>query len=150
MLAQYFVLSIYTLCMIVLVILWLQSGLDKITDYKGNFDWLNGHFAKSSLKGMVKPLLITLTFFELTAGVTALLAIVDVWLLKLWYFPFIACISSMLAFTCLFFGQRMAKDYGSAASIMSYIVYTLILTGFTFFVFVVVAQRNYLRTFLLD
>jgi hypothetical protein len=127
----YFFQSIYTLCLIVLVILWLQSGIDKITDYKGNFEWLNGHFSKSALKGMVKPLLITLTFFELSAGIASIAAIVDVWLIHSWYPPFIACFLSMLSFTCLFFGQRMAKDYGSAASIVGYIVFTIFTTFFT-------------------
>lgn len=127
----YFVLSFYTLCIIVLVVLWLQSGLDKITDFRGNLEWLNGHFLKSPLKGNVKFLLITLTFFELSAGILSLIAIIDVWILKLWYFPFLACIASMLSFTCLFFGQRMAKDYGSAASIVGYMVYILFVLLFT-------------------
>jgi len=128
--------------MIVLVVLWLQSGLDKITDYKGNFEWLSGHFAKSKLKGMVKFLLITLTIFELSTGVASLLAIVDVWFLKLWYFPFAACFLSMLSFTCLFFGQRMAKDYGSAASLMVYMIYIFLITMFTVALFFIVGDGS--------
>ena len=30
-------------------ILFLQSGLDKALDWKGNLAWLTGHFAKSPL-----------------------------------------------------------------------------------------------------
>jgi len=32
-----------------LAILFLQSGIDKIVDRRGNFEWLKGHFAKSPL-----------------------------------------------------------------------------------------------------
>ncbi len=131
MLIEYFLLSLYSLCMIVLVILFLQSGLDKVTDYKGNFEWLNGHFSKSPLKGMVKFLLITLTFFEISAGLAAVGAIIDIWFIQSWYMPFIACFLSMLSFVCLFFGQRMAKDYGSAASIAGYMAYNVLLIFFT-------------------
>jgi hypothetical protein len=131
MATQYFFLALYSLCMIVLVILWLQSGFDKISDYSGNYEWLKGHFAKSPLKGMVKFLLIVLCFFELSAGFAALGALVEIWFVNSWYLPFITCFLSMLSFTCLFFGQRMAKDYGSAASIAGYMAFTLLLILFT-------------------
>ena len=36
-----------------LAILFLQSGLDKVFDWKGNLEWLKGHFAKSILAGMI-------------------------------------------------------------------------------------------------
>ena len=40
-----------------LAILFLQSGIDKVVDRRGNLEWLKGHFAKSPLAGMV-PLLV--------------------------------------------------------------------------------------------
>ena len=39
-----------------LAILFLQSGIDKIVDHRGNFEWLKGHFAKSPLAGTVPAL----------------------------------------------------------------------------------------------
>src|SRR5438132_12947208 len=51
-----------------LAILFLQSGIDKIVDRRGNLEWLKGHFAKSPLAGMV-PLMVTIiTIMELAAG----------------------------------------------------------------------------------
>ena len=38
---------------ILVAILFLQSGLDKIFNYKGNLEWLTSHFAKSPLGGTV-------------------------------------------------------------------------------------------------
>src|SRR5205809_8009192 len=49
-------------------ILFLQSGIDKVVDRRGNLEFLQGHFAKSPLAGMV-PLLVTLiTILEVLAG----------------------------------------------------------------------------------
>lgn len=129
--------------MIVLVVLWLQSGFDKITDFKGNYDWFKGQFAKSPLKGMVKFMLITLTFLELSAGVAALGAIVDVWFIKSWYLPFAACFLSMLSLCALFFGQRMSKEYGGAASLMGYMIYVLFVTLATMIVYQRLQMENF-------
>jgi hypothetical protein len=41
-----------------LAILFLQSGIDKVVDRRGNLEWLKGHFAKSPLAGVV-PALVT-------------------------------------------------------------------------------------------
>src|SRR6266480_2524305 len=62
-----FILQILTSAF--LGILFLQSGIDKTVDRRGNLEFLQGHFAKSPLSGMV-PLLVTLiTVLELLAGV---------------------------------------------------------------------------------
>ena len=51
-----------------LAILFLQSGIDKIVDRRGNLEWLKGHFAKSPLAGFV-PLMVTMiTIMELAAA----------------------------------------------------------------------------------
>ena len=52
-----------------LAILFLQSGIDKVVDRRGNFEWLKGHFAKSPLAGIVPALLICITILEVAAGV---------------------------------------------------------------------------------
>ena len=36
-----------------LATLFLQSGIDKVVDRRGNVEFLQGHFAKSPLAGMV-------------------------------------------------------------------------------------------------
>src|SRR5204863_5354642 len=51
-----------------LAILFLQSGLDKIIDRRGNLEWLKGHFAKSPLAGMVPLLVVVITILEVAAG----------------------------------------------------------------------------------
>ena len=44
---------------LLVAILFLQSGLDKVFDWKGNLDWLTGHFAKTFMGRMVPLLLAT-------------------------------------------------------------------------------------------
>ena len=51
-----------------LAILFLQSGIDKILDRRGNFEWLKGHFGKSPLAAIVTALLICITILEVAAG----------------------------------------------------------------------------------
>ena len=46
----------------------LQSGMDKVFDYKGNLSWLTDHFSNSILKNNVSLLLLTITIIELLSG----------------------------------------------------------------------------------
>src|SRR5438094_8643136 len=52
-----------------LAILFVQSGVDKVVDRRGNLEWLKGHFAKSPLAGFVPALITAITILELAAGV---------------------------------------------------------------------------------
>src|SRR4030081_4171415 len=51
-----------------LAILFLQSGIDKVVDRRGNLEWLKGHFAKSPLAGMVPLMVTAITILEIAAG----------------------------------------------------------------------------------
>src|ERR1700704_4118925 len=51
-----------------LAILFLQSGIDKVVDRRGNLEWLRGHFAKSPLAGMVPLMVTAITILEIAAG----------------------------------------------------------------------------------
>ncbi|MBV6458050.1 MAG: hypothetical protein HONBIEJF_01172 [Fimbriimonadaceae bacterium] len=97
-----------------------QSGMDKITDAKGNREWLDGHFANSPFKGMVGVLLPAITLLELASAVLCGVGIVLLvtgngtecakWALAL-------CGLTLL---CLFAGQRLAKDYAGAMTLAVY------------------------------
>ena len=51
-----------------LAILFLQSGVDKVIDRRGNLEWLKGHFANSPLARIVAALLTMITIIETAAG----------------------------------------------------------------------------------
>ena len=109
-----------------LAILFLQSGIDKVVDRSGNFEWLKGHFAKSPLTGMVPALLICITILEVAAGALSAVGCVLVILLKDSTIALYGAILSAAAITALFFGQRIAKDYAGAAVLVPYFLLTLI------------------------
>jgi hypothetical protein len=109
-----------------LAILFLQSGIDKILDRRGNFDWLKGHFAKSPLAGIVPALLICITILEVAAGALSGVGCVLVILLKDSTIALYGAILSAAAITALFFGQRIAKEYAGAAVLVPYFLLTLV------------------------
>ena len=109
-----------------LAILFLQSGIDKILDRRGNFEWLKGHFAKSPLAGIVPALLICITILEVAAGALSAIGCVFVILSRDSTVAFYGAAISAVAVLALFFGQRMAKDYAGAAVLVPYFLLTLV------------------------
>jgi hypothetical protein len=109
-----------------LAILFLQSGIDKILDRRGNFEWLKGHFAKSPLAGIVPLLLISITILEVAAGVLSAVGCVFIILSRDSTVAFYGAAISAVAVLALFFGQRMAKEYAGAAVLVPYFLLVLV------------------------
>src|SRR6267378_675251 len=109
-----------------LAILFLQSGIDKIVDRRGNLEWLTGHFAKSPLAAIVPVLLIAITILELAAGALSALGCVLLIFLQDATVAFYGAVIATVAILALFFGQRIAKDYAGAAVLVPYFLLSLI------------------------
>jgi len=109
-----------------LAILFLQSGIDKVVDRRGNLEWLKGHFAKSALAGIVPAMLTTITILELAAGILSAIGCIFVLLSRDSTVAFYGAIISAIAIISLFFGQRLAKDYAGAAVLVPYFLITLV------------------------
>ena len=109
-----------------LAVLFLQSGIDKIVDRQGNLQWLNGHFAKSPLAGMVPLMFLVLTIIEVSAGVLSGIGFLALFFAHSAAIAFCGAIISAIAILCLFFGQRMAKEYAGAAILVPYFLLTLV------------------------
>jgi hypothetical protein len=109
-----------------LAILFLQSGIDKVIDHRGNLEWLKGHFAKSPLAGIVPALLICITILELAAGALSAVGCVLIICLKDSTGALYGAILAAAAITALFFGQRVAKEYAGAAVLIPYFLLTLL------------------------
>ena len=116
------VVSAQFLTLAFLAILFLQSGLDKVVDFKGNLAWLKGHFAKSPLAGQVAPMLVVITLTETAAGALAAVGAVMLAVNGSNAIGLIACQLCALNIVMLFFGQRLAKDYAGAASLVPYFI----------------------------
>lgn len=113
--------------LIMLAIVFLQSGIDKILDKKGNLSWLQGHFANSPLKNMVPFSLFTVTVFEILSGLSAVVGVVSLIACEGTLFALISGILSAVTFLMLFLGQRLAKDYPGAQTIVIYLIPTVFL-----------------------
>ena len=104
----------------------VQSGLDKITDRKGNIDWLMGHFSKTFLSSSVFIMLTVVTLLELAGGllcgIGALMVLFGECSLWLMYGLTISGVN----FLMLFFGQRIAKDYEGAAALVGYFILVIL------------------------
>ena len=108
-------------------VLFIQSGLDKIFDWKGNLEWLNGHFSKTFLAPLVPMLLGTITVMEIGTGFLAAAGVINFLVAGTTIVMFYAGVLGALSITALFFGQRIAKDYAGAAVLVPYFILLLIL-----------------------
>lgn len=107
---------------VLLAILFLQSGVDKVVDRKGNVDWLTGHFSKSPLARLVVPMLTTITIVEVLAGALSGIGAVQLLVTTDRTIAALGALLAVAAILMLFFGQRIAKDYAGAAALVPYFV----------------------------
>jgi hypothetical protein len=108
-----------------LAILFLQSGIDKVIDYRSNLEWLKGHFSKSPLGGVVPILLTAITILEVAAGTLSAIGCIILIVSRETTVAFYGAVISAVAIIALFFGQRMAKEYAGAAVLVSYFLLAL-------------------------
>lgn len=112
-----------TLVLIFLAVTFIQSAYDKLFAWKGNVEWLKGHFANTSLlKNNVPAALGIILILELIAGILSLVGCVQLYIngdrTYGFYGAFVSCITLIL----LLLGQRLAKDYDGARTIAIYFV----------------------------
>ena len=122
-------MTVYLLQLLVsafLAILFLQSGIDKVVDRQGNLQWLSGHFAKSPLAGFVPLLFTILKIIEVAAGALSGIGFLALLFMHNSTIAFYGAIVSSVAILCLFFGQRIAKEYAGAAILVPYFLLTLV------------------------
>ncbi len=119
-----FILQILTSAF--LAVLFLQSGIDKIVDRRGNLEFLQGHFAKSPLAGTVPLLVTVITVLEIAAGALSAIGCAMIILTRDPAIAFYGAVISALSILGLFFGQRMAKDYSGAAVLVPYFLLSLV------------------------
>ena len=116
---------------LLVAILFIQSGLDKVFDWRGNLEWLTGHFSKTFLRGTVPPMLATITVMELATGFLSAAGIIYFLVTNSLNLIFYASVLGAASIVALFFGQRVAKDYAGAAVLIPYFILLLVLMYLT-------------------
>lgn len=114
------------LILLFIIITFLQSGLDKITDWKGNAGWLQGHFSKTFLAGQVPLMLGVILILEVVTGILAVLGIAQLLMHGYTTLALYSCVLAAITLLMLLFGQRVAKDYAGAFTITGYFVVVIL------------------------
>jgi len=110
------------LLLLFLIITFLQSGLDKVFDWGGNLSWLKGHFSKSPLHGMVPAMLVIILICEVLAGVFCAIGLYQIAMDTGGNMAFYGALLSCVSLLMLLFGQRVAKDYEGAKTVVIYFI----------------------------
>ena len=112
---------------IFLIVVFLQSSLDKIFERKSNLVFFKSYFSETILRHFTSYLLTVVTIFELIGTLVLIYGVYYSFAARttLWiFYGFV-----ILAITIIFLltGQRIAKDYTAAAQLVPYFI--LIMLG---------------------
>lgn len=111
-----------SLILIFLAVTFIQSGYDKIMDWKGNVGWLKGHFAETFLRNSVPASLLMILLLEIVSGVLCVVGVIQLLSESGRNFAFYGAVFSCITLILLLLGQRIAKDYDGARTIAIYFI----------------------------
>ena len=114
------------LILLFLIVTFLQSGIDKITDWKGNVAFIRDHFKNSPLKNMVPLLLGIVVITEIVASLFMIYGIYEIVTSGVKEFALYGVELASLTLIFLLIGQRLAKDYAGAMSLAVYFIITIL------------------------
>ena len=104
----------------------MQSGIDKIADWKGNVGFIKSHFKDSPLRNNVPVLLAVILTIEIAAGIFMIIGTYQIYSSGLKESALIGVELSAVALIFLLIGQRLAKDYAGAMTLAVYFIITLL------------------------
>lgn len=114
------------LILVFLALTFIQSGYDKLFYWKDNLDWLKGHFADTQLKNHVPLALLNVLVLELISGVLCVVGCIELLVNNGRVFGLYGAVFSCITLLMLLFGQRLAKDYDGARTIVIYFIPAII------------------------
>jgi len=103
-------------------ITFLQSSYEKLFYWEDNVNWLKEHFAKTRLKNHVKLALINLVIMELISTILCFVGCIELLVNKGRLFGYYGALFSAITLLMMLFGQRLAKDYDGARTIVIYFI----------------------------
>ena len=114
------------LVLLFLTVTFIQSGLDKLLDWKGNLSFITEHFQNSPLKNSVPLLLAVILILEIIAGLLMSFGIYQLFTSGAKEIALLGTELSAIVLIFLLIGQRLAKDYAGAMSLAVYFIITLL------------------------
>jgi uncharacterized membrane protein YphA (DoxX/SURF4 family) len=110
------------LILVFLAVTFITSGYDKVMDWNGNVAFLKEHFAQTPLKDKVPLALFHVLVLELISGVLCVVGAIQLLVNNGRTFGLYGGIFSCITLIMLLFGQRLAKDYDGARTIVIYFI----------------------------
>jgi uncharacterized membrane protein YphA (DoxX/SURF4 family) len=110
------------LLLIFLALTFIQSAYEKLFYWQDNLNFLKEHFAKTKLKNLVNLALIHLVILELISGILCVVGVIELYINNGRTFGFYGAIFSSITLLMMLFGQRLAKDYDGARTIVIYFI----------------------------
>lgn len=110
------------LILIFILITFLQSGIDKATDWGGNTGWLKDHFSGTILSGMVPLMVAIILVIEVITGLMSIVSLYHILAGIDSNMALYTCVLSCITLLMLLFGQRIAKDYAGAFTLTGYFI----------------------------
>ena len=107
-------------------IVFIQSGVDKVFDYKGNLSFLNDLLRGFFSRPLINFALISVAILELTSGILCLIGIFDAIFNPSYFIGKLGLIIGSLALLVLLFGQRVSKNYDGAKTIAVYFILAML------------------------
>ena len=114
------------LILLFLIATFLQSGLDKLLDWKGNVSFIKEHFKNSPLKNSVPLLLAVILIIEIIAGILMVIGVYQLFTSEAKEIASFGIELSAITLIFLLIGQRLAKDYAGAMSLAVYFIISVI------------------------
>lgn len=105
-----------------LALTFIQSGYDKLFYWKDNLNWLKSHFANTRLKNLVGLALFNILVLELISGILCVVGCIELFVNNGKVYGLYGAIFSCITLLMLLFGQRLAKDYDGARTIVIYFI----------------------------
>ncbi|AWI25112.1 DoxX family protein [Flavobacterium pallidum] len=110
------------LLLILLAITFVQSGYEKTMYWNDNVAWLKKHFEKTPIRNMVPSSLFLVLVLEIVSGILCISGCIQLLVNNVRTFGLYGAIFSCITLLFLLLGQRMAKDYDGARTIVIYFI----------------------------
>ena len=109
-----------------LAIVFLQSGFDKLFNFKKELAWIRQKFARNILYRFISPIFIVLTFAEILSGIIAAVGVIQLLFFKDSTLAIYGAVATCTTLLMLLFGQRFTKDYSGAATLVPYFIVAIL------------------------
>ena len=107
-------------------IVFIQSGLDKVFDHKGNLSFLRDLLGKFFNQSLITLSFISVTVLELFSGFLCLAGVFYTLFYDSSLIGLVGLIVGSVALLVLLFGQRVSKNYEGAKTITIYFILSII------------------------